>query len=39
VPSPFTSTAIALGVGVTVVLGILPQWALDLADKAGVFVR
>jgi NADH-quinone oxidoreductase subunit N len=39
VPSAFTSTAIALGVGVTVVLGILPQWALDLADKAGVFVR
>jgi NADH-quinone oxidoreductase subunit N len=39
VPSPLTSTAIAIGVAVTVVLGLAPQYFLDLADKAGVFVR
>ncbi|MGW5352460.1 NADH-quinone oxidoreductase subunit NuoN [Streptomyces sp. NPDC004031] len=39
VPSPLTSTAIALGVAVTLVLGLAPQYFLDLADKAGVFVR
>ena len=38
-PSPLTSTAIAIGVAVTVVLGLAPQYFLDLADKAGVFVR
>ncbi|WP_072688027.1 NADH-quinone oxidoreductase subunit NuoN [Rhodococcus marinonascens] len=37
VPSMLTATAIALGVVVTVVLGILPQAALDLADHAAVF--
>ncbi|GGO99950.1 NADH-quinone oxidoreductase subunit NuoN [Wenjunlia tyrosinilytica] len=39
VPSPLTTTAIAFGVVTTVVLGILPQYFLDLADKASVFVR
>ncbi|NJP47743.1 NADH-quinone oxidoreductase subunit NuoN [Actinacidiphila epipremni] len=39
VPSALTSTAIALGVAVTLVLGLAPQYFLDLADKAGVFVR
>ncbi|WP_372440866.1 NADH-quinone oxidoreductase subunit NuoN [Actinacidiphila acididurans] len=39
VPSPLTSTAIAIGVAVTLVLGLAPQYFLDLADKAGVFVR
>ncbi len=39
VPSPLTSAAIALGVAVTVVLGVAPQYFLDLADKASVFVR
>ncbi|MFI0898595.1 NADH-quinone oxidoreductase subunit NuoN [Streptomyces sp. NPDC020983] len=39
VPSPLTSTAIAVGVAVTLVLGLAPQYFLDLADKAGVFVR
>ncbi|NUS17678.1 MAG: NADH-quinone oxidoreductase subunit NuoN [Streptomyces sp.] len=39
VPSAMTSTAIALGVAVTLVLGLAPQYFLDLADKAGVFVR
>ena len=33
-PSVFTGTAVALGVAVTLVLGVLPQWALDLAGKA-----
>ncbi|MGK5629031.1 NADH-quinone oxidoreductase subunit NuoN [Streptomyces sp. URMC 123] len=39
VPSVLTSTAIALGVAVTLVLGIAPQPFLDLAGQAGVFVR
>lgn len=39
VPSMFTAAAIAVGVVVTVVLGILPQGALDLADRAAVFFR
>jgi NADH-quinone oxidoreductase subunit N len=39
VPSALTSTAIAIGVAVTLVLGLAPQYFLDLADKAGVFVR
>ncbi|WUH91560.1 NADH-quinone oxidoreductase subunit NuoN [Streptomyces sp. NBC_00433] len=39
VPSVMTSTAIAVGVAVTLVLGLAPQYFLDLADKAGVFVR
>ncbi|MEV0847704.1 NADH-quinone oxidoreductase subunit NuoN [Streptomyces sp. NPDC049954] len=39
VPSPLTMTAIGLGVAVTVVLGVAPQYFLDLAGQAGVFVR
>ncbi|MDX3236157.1 NADH-quinone oxidoreductase subunit NuoN [Streptomyces sp. ME03-5709C] len=39
VPSPLTSTAIAAGVAVTLVLGVAPQYFLDLANQAGVFVR
>ncbi|WTW96825.1 NADH-quinone oxidoreductase subunit NuoN [Streptomycetaceae bacterium NBC_01309] len=39
VPSVLTTAAIALGVAVTVVLGILPQPVLDLADKAALFVH
>jgi NADH-quinone oxidoreductase subunit N len=39
VPSAFTATAIGLGVLVTLVLGILPQYFLHLADQASVFVR
>ncbi|WP_431944602.1 NADH-quinone oxidoreductase subunit NuoN [Actinacidiphila sp. bgisy167] len=39
VPSPLTSTAIAVGVAVTLVLGVAPQYFLDLANQAGVFVR
>ncbi|MDJ0342005.1 NADH-quinone oxidoreductase subunit NuoN [Streptomyces sp. H10-C2] len=39
VPSALTSTAIGIGVAVTLVLGVMPQYFLDLADKAGVFVR
>ncbi|WP_149183078.1 NADH-quinone oxidoreductase subunit NuoN [Streptomyces sp. TRM49041] len=39
VPSPLTSTAIGLGVVVTLVLGLAPQYFLDLAGQAGVFVR
>ncbi|MDH6134021.1 NADH-quinone oxidoreductase subunit N [Kitasatospora sp. MAA4] len=38
VPSVFTGTAIALGVLVTVGLGVLPQYFLDLASKASMFV-
>ncbi|MET8678094.1 NADH-quinone oxidoreductase subunit NuoN [Streptomyces sp. NPDC004647] len=39
VPSPLTITAIGVGVAVTVVLGVAPQYFLDLAGQAGVFVR
>jgi NADH-quinone oxidoreductase subunit N len=34
-----TTVAIAAGVAVTVVLGVAPQYFLDLASQAGVFVR
>ncbi|MFR9675362.1 NADH-quinone oxidoreductase subunit NuoN [Streptomyces sp. TR06-5] len=39
VPSVMTTTAIALGVAVTLVLGVAPQYFLDLAGQASVFVR
>ncbi|MFF0746409.1 NADH-quinone oxidoreductase subunit NuoN [Streptomyces sp. NPDC004111] len=39
VPSPLTMTAIGLGVAVTLVLGVAPQYFLDLAGQAGMFVR
>ncbi|WP_097869381.1 NADH-quinone oxidoreductase subunit NuoN [Streptomyces sp. rh34] len=39
VPSPLTMTTIAVGVAVTLVLGLAPQFFLDLASQAGVFVR
>jgi NADH-quinone oxidoreductase subunit N len=36
-PSPLTMTALAVGVAATVILGIVPQPVLDLADKAALF--
>jgi NADH-quinone oxidoreductase subunit N len=39
VPSGFTTLALAIGVSVTVVLGVLPQPVLQLVDQAGVFLR
>ncbi|MFE3326010.1 NADH-quinone oxidoreductase subunit NuoN [Streptomyces sp. NPDC059176] len=39
VPSAFTMTTIAVGVAVTVVLGVAPQYFLDLAGQASTFVR
>jgi NADH-quinone oxidoreductase subunit N len=39
IPSAFTTAAIGIGVAVTVVLGVAPQYFLDLAGRAGVFVR
>ncbi|MFJ3925584.1 NADH-quinone oxidoreductase subunit NuoN [Streptomyces sp. NPDC090022] len=39
VPSPLTMTTIAVGVAVTVALGVFPQYFLDLAGQASVFVR
>jgi NADH-quinone oxidoreductase subunit N len=39
VPSPLATTAITFGVLVTLVLGVAPQYFLDLANQAGVFVR
>ncbi|MEV6756180.1 NADH-quinone oxidoreductase subunit NuoN [Streptomyces sp. NPDC051214] len=39
VPSPLTMAAIGVGVAVTLVLGVAPQYFLDLANQAGVFVR
>ena len=38
VPSGFTAGVIAFGLAVTVVLGVLPQPVLDLADRASQFV-
>ena len=37
VPSGFTAATIGLGLAVTVVLGVLPQPVLDLADRASQF--
>lgn len=34
VPSAYTGVAVAIGAVATLVLGVLPQWALDLAGKA-----
>ncbi|HVM26832.1 MAG TPA: NADH-quinone oxidoreductase subunit NuoN [Mycobacteriales bacterium] len=39
VPSGYTAGAIALGLAVTVALGVFPQPALDLAESAALFVR
>jgi NADH-quinone oxidoreductase subunit N len=38
-PQFFTSTAIGLGLAVTLVLGVVPQPLLNLADRAGLFIR
>ncbi len=39
VPSALTSSVIGLGAGVTLILGILPQPALDLAERAADFLH
>ncbi|MFJ4920087.1 NADH-quinone oxidoreductase subunit NuoN [Streptomyces sp. NPDC088725] len=39
VASPLTMTTIAVGVAVTLVLGVFPQYFLNLAGQAGIFVR
>ncbi|MFD3996325.1 NADH-quinone oxidoreductase subunit NuoN [Streptomyces sp. NPDC058548] len=39
VPSALTTVTIAAGVAVTLVLGFAPQYFLDLANQASVFVR
>ena len=39
VPSVLTMTTIAVGLAVTVTMGLAPQYFLDLATQAGVFVR
>ncbi|WP_052848512.1 NADH-quinone oxidoreductase subunit NuoN [Streptomyces avicenniae] len=39
IPSPLTMSVVALAAAVTVVLGVAPQYFLDLASQAGVFVR
>jgi NADH-quinone oxidoreductase subunit N len=36
-PSPLTMTALAVGVAATIILGVIPQPVLDLADKAALF--
>lgn len=38
IPNVFTSTAVVIGVAATLVLGIVPQPLLDLADKAVPFL-
>ncbi|WP_049564674.1 NADH-quinone oxidoreductase subunit NuoN [Streptomyces sp. SBT349] len=39
IPSPLTMSVVGLAAAVTVVLGVAPQYFLDLASDAGVFVR
>lgn len=39
VPSNLASTAIGVSVAVTVLLGVVPQPVIDLAEKASTFVR
>ena len=39
VPSPMTTVALTVTVALTIALGVLPQMALDLADKAAYFVQ
>ncbi len=39
VPSIFTTLALAIAVGVTVALGVIPGPVLELADKAAYFLR
>lgn len=39
VPSSFTAIAISAGLALTIVLGIIPQPFLDLAERASIFVR
>ncbi len=39
IPSAFTTSAIALGLAVTVALGVYPQPVLDLANQAALFIR
>ena len=38
-PSAFTTLALAIGVAVTIILGVLPQPVLNLAQQAGIFLR
>jgi NADH-quinone oxidoreductase subunit N len=39
IPSAFTTVALAAGVAVTVILGVVPQPVLDLVTNADVFIR
>jgi NADH-quinone oxidoreductase subunit N len=39
IPSPLTTMVVGLAAVVTLVLGVAPQYFLDLAGDAGVFVR
>ena len=39
VPSFLTQAAVTAGVVVAILLGVLPQPLLDLADRASVFIR
>jgi NADH-quinone oxidoreductase subunit N len=39
VPSLLTQAAVTIGVVVTILLGVLPQPVLDLADRASTFLR
>jgi NADH-quinone oxidoreductase subunit N len=39
VPSGFTTLAITISVGLTLVIGLVPQLILNLANQAGLFIR
>ena len=39
IPSPLTMSVVGVAAAATVVLGVAPQYFLDLAEQAGVFIR
>jgi NADH-quinone oxidoreductase subunit N len=39
VPSAFTTIAVTASAVMTIALGVFPQWLLDIAEQAGVFIR
>lgn len=38
VPGPLTRIVVGLGVAVTIVLGVVPSWLLDMVNDAGTFL-
>ena len=38
-PSPLTTIAVTVGVGVTLLLGVFPAQVLELAESSSLFLR